>query len=66
MSMDKSKSFKASKVALSKMGKSKVASKMGNSYLEKIKAKSKIGDRTRMNMSKAMDRSKVMEISNML
>lgn len=55
--LDKSKSFKASRLALSKMGKSKFASKLGKSLLDKIKAKSRMGDKTKMNMSKAMDRS---------
>lgn len=48
------------------MGKSKMASKMGKSLLSKIKAKSKFGDITRMNMSKAMDRSNMMEKSKYL
>ena len=62
-SLDKSKSFKASRLAQSK-GKSKLASsKIGKSLLDKMKAKSKIGDKTRMNMSKAMDRSNMLDRS---
>ena len=33
---------------------------MGKSLLDKIKAKSRMGDKTRMNMSKAMDRSNML------
>ena len=50
-----------SRLAQSKMGRSKMgASKMGKSLLDKIKAKSRMGDKTRMNMSKAMDRSNML------
>ena len=42
------------------------SSKMGKSMLDKIKKKSTIGDKTRMNLSKAMDRSGMMERSRNL
>lgn len=65
--MEKSKSYKISKLIQSKNGKSKLgASKMGKSILEKIKAKSRMGDITKLNMSKAMDRSNMLEKSRYL
>ena len=46
---------------ISKMGQSKFGkSKIGKSILDKIKAKSKVGDKTKLDMSKAMNRSNML------
>ena len=52
----------SSRSGQSKFGKSKI----GKSILEKIKAKSKIGDKTKLDMSKAMNRCNMLEKSKYL
>ena len=65
--LERSKSFKAVRAGQSNLAKSKMAtSKMGKSMLDKLKKKSSMGDKTRMNMSKAMDRSGMLEKSRNL